>query len=275
MKNKRYDEKGSFVEDLSEKEQLEAMRTWWSENGNYVLGGIVIGIVIIFGVSQYRRTTAEAEIAASTLYEDVMFAAATGKIDAAEEAAAELYRDYNKSDYAAQARLALARLYMDSARDQDAADVLTGLIESNPDRELAMVGRLRLAKILLYQGKAEEVVALIQDQPESAFSARLKEVLGDAYVALKRYPEAETAYIAALNDNPLARTVDTNLIQLKINDLPAVSNQGDADNSEAAQSETPAGDDAEALPADEAAVDQASSEEPTDEGTAQGETGNE
>jgi len=63
------------VEDLSEKEQLDAMRAWWSENGNYVIGGIVVGIIIIFGLNQYRSTVAEAEIAASTLYEEVMFAA--------------------------------------------------------------------------------------------------------------------------------------------------------------------------------------------------------
>ena len=102
------------------------MRAWWSENGNYVIGGIVVGIIIIFGLNQYRSTIAEAEIAASSLYEDVMYAAGTGNVDAAEEAADELYRDYNTTAYAAQSRLALARLYMDNARDQDAADVLTG-----------------------------------------------------------------------------------------------------------------------------------------------------
>lgn len=201
------------------------MRAWWSENGNYVIGGIVVGIIIIFGLNQYRSTVAEAEIAASTLYEDVMFAAGTGDLDAAEEAAAKLYSDYDSTAYAAQARLALARLYMDNARDQDAAEVLSGLIASNPDTELAMVGRLRLAKILLYQGKAEEVVGLIQDLPDSAFSARMNEVLGDAYVVLGRYEEAQAAYIAALSDNPVARTVDTSLIQLKINDLPDLSGQ--------------------------------------------------
>jgi hypothetical protein len=45
-------------------------------------------------------------------------------------------------------------------------------------------------------------------------------LLGDAYHATGRYAEAEVAYIAALNDNPLAPTIDPELIQLKINDLP-------------------------------------------------------
>jgi predicted negative regulator of RcsB-dependent stress response len=259
------------VEDLSEKEQLDAMRAWWSENGNYVIGGIVVGIIIIFGLNQYRSTIADAEIAASALYEDVMYAAGTGNVDAAEEAAGELYRDYNTTAYAAQSRLALARLYMDNARDQDAADVLTGLIESNSDSDLAPIGRLRLAKILLYQGKAEEVVGLIQDQPDGEFSARMNEVLGDAYVVLERYEDAQAAYIAALNDNPVAPTVDTNLVQLKINDLPDMSSQT-ADDATELEAEPADGDDV--APAESTPVDEGSPEDPAAEAPPEGEAGN-
>jgi predicted negative regulator of RcsB-dependent stress response len=212
--------KGSFVEDLSEKEQLDAMRAWWSENGKYVIGGILVGVMVIFGINEWRTTKADTEIAASSLYEDVMFGAGSGDLDAALEAATQLFTDYNDTPYAAQSRLAMARLYMDNARDQDAADVLTALIDTNPDKEIALIGRLRLAKILLYQGKAEEVIGLISDQPDTAFSARFSEVRGDAYVELEQFAEAEAAYLAALTDNPQAPTLDTALIQLKINDIP-------------------------------------------------------
>jgi len=251
------------VEDLSEKEQLEALRDWWSENGNYVMGGIVVGIIIIFGVNQYRSTVANEEIAASALYEEVMSAAGSGDLDAAEEAAGELYRDYEASPYAGQARLALARLYMDKSRDQDAADTLNGLIESNPQEELAMVARLRLAKILLYQGKAQDVVDLIQGLPENAFSARMNEILGDAYVALERYAEAETAYVAALNDDPRAPTVDTTLIQLKINDLPDTSSVPQQSGVEESQPDATASP-GEDMPADEAPVDNEAAEAPAE-----------
>jgi len=208
------------VEDLSEKEQLDAMRAWWSENGKFVIGGILVGIVTIFGINQWRTTTADAEIAASTLYEDVMFGAGSGDLDVAVEAATKLFAEYDGTPYAAQSRLALARLYMDNARDQDAADVLSTLIDNNPGKEITLVARLRLGKILLYQGKAEEVVGLLSGQPDGAFSARYSELLGDAYVELEQYAEAEVAYMAALADPAQSQTLDTALIQLKINDLP-------------------------------------------------------
>ena len=209
------------MEELSEKEQLDAMRSWWQENGRYVIGGVMLGVAMLVGWNQWRGGIAETETAASALYEDVMSATAVGNLDAASAAATELFADYAATIYAAQARLAMARLYMDKGRDQDAADVLRVLVESGGDNEIQLIGRLRLAKVLLYQDKAEEVVDLLQGQGEHAFAARYSEVLGDAFTALGSYAEAEAAYTAALIDDPAVRTVDSALIQLKINDLPA------------------------------------------------------
>ncbi len=209
------------MNDLSEKEQLDALRAWWAENGSYVMGGIAVGIVVIFGWNSWQSGIADAEIEASTLFEDVMEAASLNLIDTAIPPAESLFAEYPDSPYASQARLALARLYMDRGRDQDAVDVLRPLADSAGDDELSLVGKLRLARILLYQDKPEEVLAIASGQEGTAFAARFSDLLGDAYVALGRYTEAEAAYLAALSDNPQAPTVDARLIQLKINDLPA------------------------------------------------------
>ena len=184
------------------------------------------------------------ETAASALYEDIMSATGDGNLDAANSAATELFESYADTTYAGQSRLAMARLYMDKGRDQDAADVLRVLVESGGDSEVQLVGRLRLARILLYQDKAEEVVELLKDQGEHAFAARYSEVLGDAYTALGSYAQAEAAYTAALVDDPAVRTVDSGLVQLKLNDLPATTElasgsdagTGEIENVEATQS---------------------------------------
>ncbi len=209
------------MDDLSEKEQLDALRAWWAENGSYVMGGIAVGIVVIFGWNSWQSGVADAEIEASTLFEEVMEAASLNLIDTAVPPAETLFAEHPDSPYASQARLALARLYMDRGRDQDAVDVLRPLAESAGDDELSLVGKLRLARILLYQDKPEEVLAIASGQEATAFAARFSDVLGDAYVALGQYAEAEAAYLAALNDNPQVPTVDATLIELKINDLPS------------------------------------------------------
>ena len=216
------------MNDLSEKEQLEEMRAWWSENGRYVITGVVLGVAIIFGWNQWRSSNQTSRIEASNLFEEVMFAVGDGDTDTAEAAAGNLYDSYDQTVYPDQARLAMARLYMDKGRDQDAADVLRELIVVSDENEIQLVGRLRLAKVLLYQSKPDEVVELLQDRGESGFAARFSEVLGDAYAAQGNIAEAETAYLAALTENPAMRTVDINLVQLKLNDLPDLEESTEA-----------------------------------------------
>lgn len=208
------------MNDLSEKEQIQEIRAWWAENGRFVIAGVVLGIAAIFGWNQWRSSVEETRIEASNLFEDIMVAAFNGDLGAAEAAAGELFDNYQRTVYPDQARLALARIYMDKGRDQDAADVLRELIVPDDETEIQMLGRLRLAKVLLYQGKSGEVIELLKDRSESGFYARYNEVLGDAYVAEGAYAEAQAAYEAALSENPQLSTVDNNLIQLKLNDLP-------------------------------------------------------
>ena len=259
------------MEDLSEKEQIDAIRAWWSENGNFVIGGVVVGVAIIVGWNTWQGNIASQEVAASTYYEDIMTAAARGNLDAAETAAGALFAEHGGSDYAGLSRLAMARIYMDNGRDQDAVDVLQPLASDPAGGEQSHIARLRLGRVLLYQGKSDEVIALVNEQPESGFSAEFNELLGDAYEASGQYAEAEAAYVAALNDNPVAPTIDVEFIQLKINDLP-IPGEAEAEapitESEAPIEETPAGD-GESGAAEEAAepaaveeVEESTTEEP-------------
>ena len=203
---------------LSEKEQIEKIQSWWSEYGLYVIGGIVLGAAILFGISYYQSQKVDAEIAASVFYDEITEHVVNGNLEAAEVSAANLDSEYGNSSYAAQSKLAMARLYMDKNRDQDAARALNELLAMNGSEHLKHVARVRLAKILLYQGKAEEVLSLLEGQGNAAFAARYAEERGDAFVALGRYDEARASYQAALGE--AQPTVDQGLIQLKLMDLP-------------------------------------------------------
>ena len=191
-----------------------------AENGRFVIGGVVLGIVAIGGWNQWRSSIEKTQIRASNLYEEVMTAVGTGDAEAAEVAARDLYLDYERTVYPNQARLAMARLFMDKGRDQDAADTLRDILATDEDGEIQMVARLRLAKVLLYQGKPGEVIDLLKDRDEGGFSARFNEILGDAYAAEGEIALAEQAYQAALAEGRNLRTIDNNLIQLKLADLP-------------------------------------------------------
>jgi predicted negative regulator of RcsB-dependent stress response len=205
---------------LSEKEQIESMRTWWSEYGNYVISGVAIGVALLFGINHVQTTKLEAQYAASTLYDDLTNAVVDGEVDAAEAIVSQLTTDHPESNYATQSKLAMARLYMDKNRDQDAANVLDDLVNSNVGEEFKQVGRVRLAKVWLYQDKPDDVVALLEDKDQGAFAARNAEILGDAYVALGRNSDAREAYQRALGEAGASATVNQQFVQLKLLDLP-------------------------------------------------------
>ncbi len=210
------------MDDLqSEKEQIEEIRAWWSEYGRYIIAGVVIAVGLLVGFNQYKSNKLEAEIAASDLFETLTGHVAEGEVDSAEGVADELASNYANTAYAAQSKLAMARLYMDRNRDQDAADVLRELVEMRGNSALRHVGRLRLARILLYQDQPQEVIDLLDGQKNQAFAGLYAEVRGDAYAALGQIEAASEAYRLALADT--SQTVNRGLVQMKLTDLPAAS----------------------------------------------------
>lgn len=219
------------------------MKQWWSEYGNYVIAGVVIAVGLIIGFNLYKSNKLEAQVAASELFEELAIHVTDGDLEDAESVAAQLASNYANTAYAAQSRLAMARLYMDKNRDQDAVDTLGELMEMRGQGPLQHVGRARLARILLYQEKPQEVLDLLEGQDNEAFAGIYAEARGDAYVALGQVAEADEAYREALSAG--AGTVNSALVQMKLLDLPQASaGAGSATSDEDAPDEAPAGDEA-------------------------------
>jgi predicted negative regulator of RcsB-dependent stress response len=245
---------------LSEKEQLDKMRQWWSEYGNYVISGVVLGALILFGINYMQSSHLDDQYAASGLYDELTNHVVDGNVDEAVLVVGQLSSDFPDSSYAAQSKLALARLFMDENRDQDAADALTELLDSSASDEFKQVSRLRLAKILLYQSKAEEVLSLLEGMDEGPFAARYADAMGDAYVALDRISDARNAYQRALGEIGGGASVDQQFVQLKLLDLPIadVSVPTEAEeNTEAADTEEAAALEETTTPEEAAAPEEA------------------
>ena len=212
------------MDDLqSEKEQIEEMRAWWAEYGKFIIAGIVIAIAGLIGVNQYNAAQLTTQLEASERYEALVEHIVNGDLDGAEFVADDLVANFADTPYAAQSKLALARLYMDQNRDQDAAESLQQLLAMKADENLQNIGRLRLASILLYQEKPQEVVDLLKEFDAPAFSALANETLGDAYAALGDSKNAADAYNRALTDPSPTPTIDNALVQMKLIDLPEVA----------------------------------------------------
>ncbi len=226
---------------LSEKEQIEQIRAWWSEYGGYVIGGLGLGIASLVGWNFYQDSVLGAQLEGSALYETLTGHVVDGSLEEAEIVANQLSIDYAGTTYAAQSKLAMARLYMDKNRDQDAASVLQELLDSDADDAVKHLARARLARVRLYQGDAQAVVDLLEGEESPAFGATYTELLGDAYHALGRIEDAQAAYQSVLLDPVVQGTIDRQLVQWKALDLPEVE-AADEPVVEEAAAEEPAAD---------------------------------
>lgn len=207
---------------LTDRDQEEALRNWWRENWSWILGGIVLGLVLLGGWQYWKTHTANQSAAAAKLYDDFRSALDRKDMDAANRTLSTLVADHKKSPYAQQSRLLLAKKDVEDAKYDEALPLLRAVMDESADAELAWVARLRVARVLLQQGKHDEVLSLLDPEKAGAFSAQVREVRGDAQVAKGNPEGARAEYAAALTANidvRADRAVDRTLLEMKLQDV--------------------------------------------------------
>lgn len=215
---------------LSEKEQIQRIKEWWHEYGWYLIGGMVLSALGLFAWNQYKSYEQGRAVQAAALYQSLQQAVDQDKDDEAAGTLTQLREDYGSSPYTDQAALLMARHQLISDPDKAAAD-LRYVMQNSKDDELALVARLRLARVLAYQKKYKEALGLLEVADPGQFAARLESIKGDINAALGNMDAARNAYTQALVA-PGADMLDRDLLQMKLNHLKtkpaAKKNGGDA-----------------------------------------------
>jgi predicted negative regulator of RcsB-dependent stress response len=211
---------------LSDKEQLERLRQWWRENGWFLIGGVAIGLLAIYGYRQYFVYRDSQSEAAAALYAAVKQATDDSDTAAAETLYQELRADHPDHAYTYQAALLLARGELVSAPD-NAAEKLRFAMEGSNDPDLAMVARLRLARVLAYREQYDEALAVLAVESPGEFGGRINEIRGDIHAARGDTNAARTAYLEALVASG-AELLDRSFLQMRLADLPAAAPAGAA-----------------------------------------------
>lgn len=201
---------------LSEKEQIEQIKQWWREHGWYLVGGVAVSALGYFGWNQYneyRDGIAEQAAAAYTEFAT----AVEEQRDNVDALLTRLHDEYTESPYAYQASLLAARHYLirNSAR---ASEELRRVMNNRVDQELAMIARLRLARVEAYRENYDEAMAVLDVEVPGVFEARLAEIRGDLHTARGELEQAREAYVRALTSQG-SDVLDRNFVQMKLNDL--------------------------------------------------------
>ena len=215
----------------TDEEQIEAIKRWWSENGNSLLMGIAVVVVGVFGWRQWQSSQQAGAEQASNLYQQIM---EVGSGNAAAELPEEqfstaaflneqLRSEHDDSIYARYGALFMAKLHVD-AGDLDSAEAQLSWILDNPDlgmfqsvdQSLLLTARLRLARVLLAQGEAQRALDLLGAVEPGPFAAAYAEAEGDAWIALGEQDNARAAYQRAQESGSASP-----LVELKLRDLGA------------------------------------------------------
>ena len=203
---------------LSDKEQVERLRQWWRENGWFLIGGVALGGLAILGYNQYFAYQDRQGEGAAALYAQVKSETEDGDTEDAEARFAELRNEFPHHAYTHQAGLLLASAEVVTAPDA-AAEKLKFTMENSEDAELAMVARLRLARVLAYRDRQQEALALLNVAEPGQFAGRIAEIKGDIHAARGETDAARTAYLEAMVA-PGAELLDRGFLQMKLSDLP-------------------------------------------------------
>lgn len=205
-------------ESMSETERWEEVKAWLRENGLWIVAGVGIGVLGLAGWQWWQARTERLAFEAGARYQQALEAFGRGDRTRAFTLIDELRRDHPDSPYRDQAELAAARAYVDTNELDKAAERLRFVMDDTADRELALVARLRLARVQIAQNRSDDAVATLAVEDAGAFKPRYHEVRGDALFAKGDRAGALKEYQAA-RAGDMASVVDTAVLDLKINDL--------------------------------------------------------
>lgn len=204
-------------------EQSERVQQWLRQNGLSIVVGIAIGLVGIFGWQQWNKHKAEHQADAANLYQQIQVAAASGKTDNADALTEQMLKDYADSTYAVFAVSDRAERQV-QAKQLDKAIESLGWAESHAsDPNLKALAQMRIARVLLGQGKGADAIAALDRMPPKTYEGISQELRGDALVKLGRPDDARKAYEAAkaaMGENA------PQSVQMKIDDLAVAGKQG-------------------------------------------------
>jgi predicted negative regulator of RcsB-dependent stress response len=214
------------VEDLTDNEAEEKLRRFWSENWLWIVGGIVLGMALLWGWQFWQRSRMEQAQQDVAAYQSVISALGGGKFDEAVVAAKALRDRRPASPYADQADLALAAAAVQERRFDEAASHLKAVADGAKDVQLRAVARSRLARILVEQSKYDDALALLGTEDAGSFAALDHDVRGDAYAGKGDAAAARREYDAALDAQNAEAGVDRDFIELKRDALPPAASSG-------------------------------------------------
>ena len=221
---------------LTEEEQIEAFKRWWSENGKTTVTAVVIAVAGYFGWQGWQANQQAQREGASAMFEQLSAVAVVepGTVISDQQlvqiaSLGEQIKDqYPSSFYAVSSALMLARYAVEQNNLDEAKVQLLWAKDKNSDEAIAPVIDQRLARVFLALGETEAAMALVKAAPAEEYASSYAEVRGDVLAAMGDGPAAREAYQTALDTLPASQSNRQRFLEMK-RDQYALADVSEAD----------------------------------------------
>ncbi len=208
----------------TEEEQLDAIKSWWKENGKSLVITIVVVVTAVYGYRAWQQQQVDSSETASAMYQQLISVVESAPNADAEKNLATskhltntIKAEFSDSQYAKYAALLMAKSAVNAGDLPAALEELDWLLAASPEALLKSLATIRKAQILTEQKKLEAALDLLKEVSDSSLQIQVDELKGDIYLAQGDEKKARAAYQKALGNQSTAQV--KSIISLKLNDL--------------------------------------------------------
>lgn len=187
-------------EEYDDFEQEEMVKEWLSKNWFTIFAGIALGIGGLWGYGKWQDSRTLQSQEAAVEFTALQAAMSVSDVTDLDGLITEYQAQFGDNIYTMQARMQAASMQVEADDLAAAKNQYKALLEAKPDKPLAEMVRLRLARLLVAEGDYSAALAELGLVQSKSYQTIVEEIIGDIHVAQGDVDKAMDAYQLALNE---------------------------------------------------------------------------
>lgn len=183
----------------TEEQQVDAIKSWWKENGNTLIISAIVGLAGLWGWRFYNESVITAQEEASQAYSDMLVKFESRSDQAGFDDIRTFVSNNQDNNYGVLASLLLAKEAVLQKDFALAKEQLVQLQSQNEYAPLNAVINLRLARVEAQLGEYEQALKTLALITEASFLAKANQVKGTIYLTMGDIEKARSAFQDAIN----------------------------------------------------------------------------
>ncbi len=208
-------------EEYDDYEQEQLVKEWLSKNWFTIVAGIALGIGGLWGYGQWQNSQVEKNHEAATDFVQLTQELALDDQTDPDQLITDYEKQYGMNIYAINARLKAANKQVKTGDVAAAKATYQHLIAAKPDKPIAEMARLRMARLLVSEGDYATALTELGLVQSKAYQTIVEEVIGDIHLAQGNVDKARDAYQLALNEGE--GYSGRQIVEMKLADIKSIN----------------------------------------------------